>query len=116
MASRSDRQATRASGEFTPHDNTLPPPLPCNDHERRIEGHSAKIRALEDSIDATLDKLAAAERRLNNGDVTFAEVRKDIHALTASVAGLTGTIRWVGGMVIAAVIAAVMSGVLVRHA
>ena len=103
MASRADRHASVPDAhDWTPSGGTPPP---CADHHRRLADHSDRINRLADKLDQ-------AEKRLNSGDVTFAELRKDIHTLTESVTGLTGSIRWVGGLIIAAVITAVLSQVL----
>lgn len=65
------------------------PAMPCRDHETRI----VKLEGKTDDHD----------RRLHSGDVSFAEFRKDVGALTEKVGELTTSIRdavrWVLGTV-----------------
>ncbi len=77
----------------------------CRLLELRVDEHSERIAKLHDKADKH-------DSRLNSGDVIFAEVRKDIHALTSSVNTLVSTIQWVAGIVGTSVILAIMATVL----
>jgi len=54
-------------------------------------GH--RVEALERRVDDHSDKIEKHEQRLSLGDVGFAEVRKDIHAMTAAINQLASRVE-----------------------
>lgn len=78
------------------------PPTPPPPHKCDQEGRITKLEA----------KVEAHDAALNKGEVTFAEIRKDIHTLTESVKSLTKVVAWVGFGVVGTVGFAVINLVL----
>lgn len=52
-----------------------------------------RMDALEKRIDGHSEKIERHDQRLSLGDVGFAEVRKDIHAMTAAISALSTEVK-----------------------
>ena len=71
------------------------------------------MQSLERDVQRMIETQKDHEMKLTSGRIEFAEIRRDITSLTEAVKGLTTTVQAAGGVVMLAVLGAVLKLVVV---
>ncbi len=71
-----------------------------------------RLDALERNDEDKEERIRMAEKQLAEGNTTFAEIRKDIQALTATLQGFTNAAWWIVGLLVVGVLSAAGSALV----